>query len=93
MGILFRGLEDDPRDLRELIGMGVGAGSVCWEHMENTGIFLEHRASEIVEEMITWIHTNYVHRNVALMGLTVIKEDQNGQDDVRLLGEEAPGEG
>lgn len=56
--ILFDGGPSEPRTLEEVVGQAVGAGSVCWEHMDGTGVFQARRAKQIVEEAVGWIRTN-----------------------------------
>jgi hypothetical protein len=60
--ILFRGLSSDPTNLGEVLGQAVGAGSTCWENLSSAGIFQSERASQIVDEAMTWIKANYVER-------------------------------
>lgn len=57
--ILFDGV-NNPETLEEVIGQAVGAGSVCWESMEGTGVFKDDVARQIVEEVVEWINANYV---------------------------------
>lgn len=40
--------------------MAIGAGSVCWDPMDCTGVFQENRASRIVDELLTIVE-NYAH--------------------------------
>lgn len=58
--VLFRGREDDPSTLAEVIGQGIGAGSVCWENVAGAGEFDSSRAAGILDEILFWIHTHYV---------------------------------
>jgi hypothetical protein len=34
----------------EVLGLAVGAGSICWGHMEDTGVFQDQLAGEVVEK-------------------------------------------
>lgn len=36
--------------IRAAVGMAVGAGSVCWERVEDAGVFQSERASAITDE-------------------------------------------
>ena len=40
---------DDIHDARELIGVAIGAGSVCWENPGGAGVFDSTRASEVAD--------------------------------------------
>lgn len=40
---------DDIHDARELIGVAIGAGSVCWENTGQAGTFDSTRAGEIAD--------------------------------------------
>ena len=59
MPILFKDRDSDPDSLRSVIAEAIGAASVCWENMEGTGIFDEQRATEILEEVVTWVDDHY----------------------------------
>lgn len=41
-------LFDNAQTIDEVLGLAVGGGSTCWEHMAGTGVFLSHEANEIV---------------------------------------------
>ena len=41
--------------LEEIIGEAVGAGSTCWEKLEDTGTFNSEMASQIVDETVAII--------------------------------------
>lgn len=43
------GMFDDVHDANELIGMAVGAGSMCWENVRAAGEFDSTRASAIAD--------------------------------------------
>jgi hypothetical protein len=62
--ILFQGNRGDPKTLLEVIGQGVGAGSVCWSNLYAAGEFNSARASKIVDEMVTWIEERYVPKGM-----------------------------
>lgn len=47
---------DSAQSIEEVLGLAVGAGSTCWEHMAGTGIFLSNEASEVVTEASKRIH-------------------------------------
>lgn len=38
--------------LEQVIGEAVGAASVCWSNMKNTGLYNTERASQIVDEVV-----------------------------------------
>lgn len=59
---LFEGKESDPKKLSEVIGQAVGAGSVCWSNMSDTGTFESEKASAIVDEVLAWIQEHYIAR-------------------------------
>jgi hypothetical protein len=40
------------KNLEEIIDQGIGAASVCWESMDETGQFESERASQIANEVI-----------------------------------------
>lgn len=44
--------------LEEALGLAGGAWSVCWEKMEDTGIFQSDRAKVILDDLVDWINTN-----------------------------------
>lgn len=75
MGILFNEISA-PTTLSEVLGVGSGAISVCWNKLEDAGIFQSDRASDIVTEMIDWIETHYMPiNNPALCGPTKNKTE------------------
>ena len=37
------------KTIEEVVGLAVGAGSACWEHMEGTGVFQSEAASQVVD--------------------------------------------
>jgi hypothetical protein len=41
--------------VEEVLGLAVGAGSVCWEHLEGTGVFQSEAATDIVDKACTRI--------------------------------------
>lgn len=49
-------LFDNAGDVTSLIYQLVGAGSVCWEHMEFTGIFQDQRAVQVAEMALKRLH-------------------------------------
>lgn len=48
--------------LEEVIGNAIGAGSTCWEHLENTGVFDSERASKIVDETVAIIRKKLFYK-------------------------------
>lgn len=46
--------------LEEAVGIAIGAASVCWDSMENTGVFQEERAGQIVDELLMLVE-KYKH--------------------------------
>lgn len=58
MNIIFTG-NSQPETIEDVIGQAVGAGSVCWQSMDETGLFDVVRASMIVDEVVDWIKTTY----------------------------------
>lgn len=46
-------------DLESAVFSALGAASVCWDSMENTGVFHSDRASQIGDELIEYIKENY----------------------------------
>lgn len=48
---------DDADSILSAIGIAIGAGSMCWEHVDRAGVFNSSRASMIVD---------LLHRRVTL---------------------------
>jgi hypothetical protein len=46
------GFTPDRHDIMEAIGQAMGAASTCWEPMDCTGVFMDRRASQIVDELM-----------------------------------------
>jgi hypothetical protein len=40
------------REIQRIVGEAVGTGSICWEHMEGTGLFNQQLASETVDNAV-----------------------------------------
>ena len=57
--LIFDGSSSEPRNLSEVIGQAVGAGSMCWDNVRGAGVFQPERGSQIVQEVIDWIEANY----------------------------------
>lgn len=38
--------------ISQVIGEAIGAGSMCWEHPENAGVFQVDQANKIVDEVL-----------------------------------------
>jgi hypothetical protein len=55
-GYDFSRFFDDADNIITLIYEIVGAGSVCWEHTEFTGIFQDERAVEVAEAALKRLH-------------------------------------
>jgi hypothetical protein len=49
--------------LTEIVGMGIGAASVCWEDMSGTGIFQSDRAAHLVDEIMRAVE-QHVDRSI-----------------------------
>lgn len=45
------GFTPDQQDIKEVIGLALGAASVCWEPMDGTGVFMDQRAAQIADEL------------------------------------------
>ena len=56
--VIFTG-NNQPKDLDEVIGQCIGAASVCWESMDETGLFDMVRGAAIATEVVDWIETTY----------------------------------
>ena len=39
----------------EVVGLAIGAGSVCWEHPEFAGVFQSEQATAIIDTAVTRI--------------------------------------
>lgn len=46
---MITGMFDNVHDARELIGVAIGAGSVCWENPAGAGVFDSTKAAEIAD--------------------------------------------
>jgi hypothetical protein len=44
-----------PATLTEAVYQTVGAASVCWESMSGTGVFQDHQAREVADDLLDWI--------------------------------------
>lgn len=51
----FHRVDGYPLTLEEAIGQAIGAGSMCWENMEGTGVFMSVRAKSIAEELTRFV--------------------------------------
>jgi len=47
---------DDAKTSQEAVFQAIGAASVCWEHMDGTGVFDSDKAKEIGEELMEWMN-------------------------------------
>ncbi len=72
--------------LSEIVGIAVGGGSVCWENMDNKGIFNDQLAKQIVDTALHDIREAYLlipRSRVAAVGIMrpiseAMKEDNDG---------------
>lgn len=55
----FEELRPEDQNLKTIVGLAVGAASVCWDDMTGKGVFESERAQQIVEEVISWIEERY----------------------------------
>jgi hypothetical protein len=46
-------------DLRQVVGEGMGAVSVCWTTIADAGVFQSELAAGIVDEVVAWIEAHY----------------------------------
>jgi len=53
--LLFSGNDMDPKNLWEAVYQTMGAASVCWEDLDQTGEFDEKRANQLADELIAYI--------------------------------------
>ncbi len=55
-------LDPDPAvedKARSIVAEAVGAGSVCWESMESTGVFQDQKALQVVEAAMIALNKHY----------------------------------
>jgi hypothetical protein len=45
----------DPKNLWEVVYQTMGAASVCWKDLDQTGEFDEKRANQLADELIAYI--------------------------------------
>jgi hypothetical protein len=45
----------DDTPVHTAVGEAVGAASVCWEHVDQAGVFDSERASRIVDDLLTFL--------------------------------------
>jgi hypothetical protein len=52
----------DPLTLSSVVGQAIGAGSTCWESLEDSGVYQSDRAVEIMNATIEWIEAHYAEQ-------------------------------
>lgn len=62
--------EDGSLSLEEAVGQAIGAGSMCWEHVDRAGVFQSDQAKIIVDELVRFIkeETDYGRSEPILKG-------------------------
>lgn len=53
------GMFDNCESLKEAVYQAVGAASVCWDDMEHAGVFQEQQATEVAEDLLSWIREEF----------------------------------
>lgn len=43
---------DTPRTLRQIVGEAIGQATMCWEHIDQAGIFDSERATQIIDDLL-----------------------------------------
>lgn len=55
---------DDDTTLREAVLETIGAASMCWENIEEAGVFKEQRAIELADQLIEFINGEFINRQI-----------------------------
>jgi hypothetical protein len=50
---------DGTLSLDSAVRQAIGAGSVCWESLEKSGVFRDQQANEIADKLIEFIKEKY----------------------------------
>jgi hypothetical protein len=45
-------------NLREAVGVAIGAASMCWERPEGAGVFQSDRAVQVMEALVQWVESH-----------------------------------
>lgn len=74
---------DDVHDANELIGMAIGAGSMCWENVRGAGVFDSTRAAAISDAAFQRLQMILAERFSSPESPVgqVLTEPQEGQGD------------
>jgi len=63
--LLFNGNDMDPKNLWEAVYQTMGAASVCWEDLDQTGVFDEKRAGKIASGLLAYIQSGRERNNLS----------------------------
>jgi len=59
-GTVFDGTSSAPTDLDSAVFQSIGAAAVCWENIEDAGIFLQDKALGHARDLTVWINEHYI---------------------------------